>query len=88
MMPKPKILSGDPLIDKVRTIMYSIQPRPEATNTRKSTFGFPQVECPDCGQWCSAKQGNYNHHWTLVHGTPFWKEKELIKVIRKAGQKA
>lgn len=82
-MPKPKIKSGDPLIDKIRELLASKEPRPEPTNTRLSNYGFKQVQCPDCGEWCSAKQGNYNHHWTLVHGTPFWKEKQLIKLIRK-----
>ena len=81
-MPKPKIKSGDPLIDRIRELLASKEPRPEATVTRRSPYGFPQVQCPDCGEWCSARQGNYNHHWTLVHGTPFWKEKQLIKLIK------
>lgn len=83
-MSKPKVKSGDPLIDKVRILIKAIEPRPEPTNSRVSSWGYKQVECPDCGAWCSVKQGNYNHHWTLMHGTPFWKEKQLIKLIQRA----
>lgn len=81
-MTKPAIVHSDKLVMAVRKVLKSIEPRPEPTEKRKSPFGFPQVQCPDCGEWCSAKRGSYNHHWTLIHGPPFWKEQKLIKLIR------
>ena len=73
----------DPLVKKIRSILRAIEPRPTPTEIGISRFGFKRVKCPDCGEWVSAKKGSYNHHWTLRHGTPFWREKQIADLIRE-----
>lgn len=82
-MSKQTLLSDDALVMKVRKLLKAAEPRPTPTDTRRSPFGFDQVACPVCSEWCSAKRGSYNYHWTLEHGTPFWKEKKLIALISR-----
>ncbi len=83
-MTKKPTTHPDPLVMKVRKVLKSMEDRPVPTERRMSNYGYPQVQCPDCGLWLSAKAGNYNQHWTLTHGTPFWKELKLIEVVRGA----
>lgn len=78
----PKV-SRSPLVMKVRRALRATEPRPDPTERKIGPYGYWKVKCPDCGQWCHAKRGSYEHHWTVTHGTPFWKEKYLIKIIKK-----
>lgn len=81
-MTKQPIPVNDPLIAKIRDILKAIEPRPTPTEERINQYGGKQLKCPDCGEWCYTRNGSYNHHWTLRHGTPFWKEKQIAKLVR------
>ena len=82
-MSRERTIHPDPLVMKVREVMRSIEPRPMPTERRRSQYGFEQEQCPVCLEWCSTRKGQYNMHWTNAHGTPFWRELELIKLLAK-----
>ena len=83
-MTKPAQVSPDPLIMAVRKAIKAIEPRPTPTETRIGPYGYKQVQCPVCGEWCPAKRGSYNQHWTHQHGTLFWKEQAIIDIVKKS----
>jgi len=86
-MTKLAMTTTDPLIMKVRKVLRSIEPRPEPTEKVRNDYGFDCWVCPICGALClirgRAKFMNYNMHFASMHKTPFWKEKQLIKLLAR-----
>lgn len=97
-MPKKPQRSPDPLVMKVRRLLKKQQPRKLPTETMTNSWGFTGWKCPYCGQHCTRKDrmwyrrgttqqvidyGGYNMHFAAYHGTQFWKEEQLIKLIKR-----
>lgn len=93
-MPKPPKVSDDPLVNKVRAQLRKVEPRKFPTETRRNAYGHECYVCPYCGElihksWSLQRgkknfnYGQYNMHFSAMHGKPFWKEKQLIKLIEK-----
>lgn len=82
-MTKKAILHPDPLVMAVRAALKAQEPRPAPTHSRYNIYGHAQVKCPDCGEWCYAKSGSYSQHWTVAHGTRFWRELHIIETVKK-----
>lgn len=82
-MTKLPLVDPDPLVMKVRKALKALEARPEPTEFGTSPYGHKQCKCPVCGEWQSMRKGSYNHHWTLMHGTPFWREKAVIKLLKR-----
>jgi hypothetical protein len=92
-MTKPAIISTDPLIMKVRKALRQVEPRTMPTEKRRNPYGFECWVCPYCGELCHIRgrfggrgktnYGSYNMHFASMHATPFWKEKQLIKLLKR-----
>jgi hypothetical protein len=81
-MAKTKWTTEDELLMKVRGLLKSTEPRPEPINPHENQYGTRLVSCPVCGT--SVRKVVYKGHWSYYHGTKFWKEKALIKLILEA----
>lgn len=97
-MPKPAIVSDDPLVMKVRELLKAIEPRELPTETIRNDWGHEGWKCPYCGAHCPRKDtsrlragryvtiidyAGYNMHFAHTHATPFWKENQLIALIKR-----
>lgn len=88
-MTKPPLTHPDPLVMNVRRAMREMEPRERPTETQLSTYGHECWVCPYCGELLykkggKDKLGNYNMHFSAMHGTPFWREMHVIEVIKRA----
>lgn len=97
-MPKPPQVSNDPLVMKVRELLQAIEPREMPTETIRNEYGHKGWKCPYCGEYCPRKDRSryrggqwvntvdyaaYNMHFAHMHSTPFWKEEQLIKLVKQ-----
>jgi len=93
-MPKPPFKSDDPLVNKVRAQLKKIQPRKYPTETKKNAYGHDCWVCPYCKElihksWSlqrgkrHANFGQYNMHFSAMHGNKFWRETQIIKLLDK-----
>lgn len=94
-MPKPKKHSDDKLLMAVRKVLQSVEPRPLPTETMVNEViingsvwaRHEGWKCPICGEYCRRSEriidySGYNMHFAHAHGEEFWKEKQVIKVVR------
>lgn len=79
-MTKPAWTSEDQLIMQVRELLKATEPRPEPVRPHENQYGVKLVDCPACGN--DMRKETYNYHYTYYHGEKFWKEKQLIKLLR------
>lgn len=90
-MSKLPQITDDKLIMSVRAALKSTEPRKLPEKVVRNDYGFDCWVCPYCdelvhqGRRNQNKLARYNMHFAQMHGTPFWKEKKLIKLIRRAG---
>lgn len=92
-MTKPAQVSDDKLVMAVRKVLKSVEPRDMPTEKRRNPYGFECWVCPYCEELCHIRSmfggrnkngyGSYNMHFASVHATPFWKEKQLIKLLKR-----
>jgi hypothetical protein len=79
-MTKQATIHPDPLVMKVHHALSAIEPRPEPTNPHTNQYGTDLVDCPLCQT--SVRDRAYNSHYSYYHGTRFWKEQQLIDLIK------
>lgn len=82
--------TDDKLIMAVRKALKDVEPRTMPTQKQRNPWGYWCWVCPYCGELChirGSEYGGYNMHFAAMHGTPFWREQHIIKVVRRYSEK-